>query len=303
VTKTKKSIVIILSLIMLLLVGALILFSKKPTLNKKITVTASFYPLYDFAKNIGGDKIEVTNITPAGSEPHSFEPSAKQLAEAYQSNLFIYNGADMEAWTDNFLKDYKNTIVKSSNDISLLKLSEDNNKLYDPHFWLDPVAAIKITNNILAGLIKVSPENEIFFTKNANTYKNKLIILDKSFKEGLSNCGTNTAITSHEAFNYLANQYNINLLSISGIDPSLEPDASKLAEISDLVKSKDIKYIFFENLTSPKLAETIANETNAKTSILDPIGGLSEENQQKGEDYISVQQKNLENLRIGLDCE
>lgn len=278
-----------------------IYFSSNSKQTNKITVTASYYPLYDFVKNIGKDKVEVMNITPAGSEPHDFEPSAKQLASAYNSNVFIYNGAHLEPWVDDFLKDYKNTTVKSSNNISLIKL-EENSSLYDPHFWLDPVAAIKIVDNILAGLTKASPENEAYFTENANVYKDKLATLDKSFKEGLSSCQTDTAITSHEAFSYLSKQYKINLVSISGIDPSVEPDASKLAEISDLVKSKGIKYIFFESLVSPKLAETIASETGAKTAVLDPIEGLSEEDQQKGDDYINVQQRNLQNLKTALEC-
>lgn len=278
-----------------------IYFSSNSKQTNKITVTASYYPLYDFVKNIGKNKVEVVNITPAGSEPHDFEPSAKQLAFAYNSNVFIYNGAYLEPWADDFLKDYKNTTVKSSNNISLIKL-EENSNLYDPHFWLDPVAAIKIVDNILAGLIKASPENESYFTNNANAYKDKLTTLDKSFKEGLSSCQTDTAIISHEAFSYLSKQYKINLVSISGIDPSVEPDASKLAEISDLVKSKGIKYIFFESLVSPKLAETIASETGAKTAVLDPIEGFSEEDQQKGDDYINVQQRNLQNLKTALEC-
>lgn len=300
--KVKNSVAITLSVIILIAIGIGIYFSSNSKQSNKLTITASYYPLYDFAKNVGGDKVETTNITPAGSEPHGFEPSAKQLALAYQSDVFIYNGATMETWTDNFLKDYKNTIVKSSNGINLLKMLEDNNNLYDPHFWLDPINASKIVDNILAGLIKASPKNKDYFTNNADMYKDKLAALDKSFKEGLSVCQTKTAITSHDAFDYMSKRYNLNLLSISGIDPSVEPDVAKLAEISDLVKSQGIKYIFFESLTSSKFAETIANETGAKTSVLDPIGGLSEEDQQKGHSYITIQQQNLKNLRTALDC-
>lgn len=301
-TKAKRVAAAVLLLLIILITSAGMYFIKNNTSqDKRISVTVSFYPLYDFTKNIGGNKVKITNITPAGSEPHDFEPSARQLANAYQSKLFIYNGATMESWVDNFLKDYKNTVVKSSNNINLLKLA-DNNNLYDPHFWLDPVAASKIVDNILAGLIKASPENKSYFTQKANIYKDKLALLDESFKNGLSKCQTDTAITSHDAFSYTSKRYNINLISISGVDPSVEPDAAKLAEISDLVKSKNIKYIFFESLVSPKLAETIAAETGAKTAILDPIEGLSEENQRKGDDYVKVQQRNLKNLETALEC-
>lgn len=301
-TSAKKKIVITLLLTILITIVVGIYFTNNRKHNNKISVTASYYPLYDFTKNIGGDKVEVTNITPAGSEPHDFEPSAKQLASADQSNIFIYNGATMEPWVSDFLKDYKHTIVKSSENIDLIKLN-DNNSLYDPHFWLDPVDAKIMVDNILTGLIKASPENKDYFIKNANLYKEKLTTLDTSFKDGLSKCQTNTAITSHEAFSYLSQRYKINLVSISGVDPSVEPDASKLAEISDLVKSKGIKYIFFESLISPKLANTIASETGAQTATLDPIEGISDEDQQKGDDYVKIQQRNLESLKKAFECQ
>lgn len=301
-TNAKKKITIILLLTILIAIGVGIYFTNNKKHSDKISVAASYYPLYDFAKNIGGDKVEVTNITPAGSEPHGFEPSAKQLALAYQSDVFVYNGATMETWAENFLKDYKKISVKSSDNIDLIKLNKGND-LYDPHFWLDPVDAKIMVDNILNGLIKASPENEAYFTKNANLYKEKLTNLDESFKNNLSKCLTDTAITSHQAFDYLSKRYKINLVSISGVDPSVEPDASKLAEISDLVKSKGVKYIFFESLVSPKLANTIASETGAQTATLDPIGGVSDKDQEKGDDYVKIQQRNIESLKKAFECQ
>jgi zinc transport system substrate-binding protein len=284
-----------------------------------ISVVASYYPLYDFAKNIGGDKIEVINITPNGSEPHDYEPTPQQLVDIQKSKVFIYNGATFESWTDNIIPEIKGTVVNASLGIELANGSyehgddEDEHEINerdnetsintkDPHFWLDPILAKQMIINIRDGLIKASPEHTEYFTGQAESYIDKLSQLDQDFKSGLSNCKINSAITSHAAFGYLAKRYNLDIISIAGINPEEEPSAAKLAEITELVSIKGINYIFFENLVSPKLAETIASETGAKTAVLDPIEGVSTQDQNNGKDYISIQKQNLQNLRTALYC-
>jgi zinc transport system substrate-binding protein len=279
---------------------------KDTTQTKKVTITASYYPLYDFARNVGGDKVSVTNITPAGSEPHDYEPTPKQLITADQSTMFIYNGANMEQWVNKFLPDYKNTIVKASTDIPLREGTSEGGAaiagIKDPHFWLDPVLAQQIVRNILAGLIKADPTDKDYFTANATAYIAKLAALDTAYKTGLGTCVQHTIITSHAAFAYLGARYNLSVLPIAGMSPDQEPSATELANLSNLVKQNDIKYVFFESLASPKLADTIAAETGAKTIVFDPIEGLKESDQQQGKNYLSVQEQNLTNLRTALEC-
>jgi zinc transport system substrate-binding protein len=273
----------------------------------KLSVTASYYPLYDFARNIGGDKVAVTDITPAGSEPHDYEPTPQQLVATQKSAVFIYNGASMEQWVNKFLPDYSHTIVKASNSINLKQgIAEDGAPqpgTTDPHFWLDPVLAQQIVQNILAGFTKADPANASYYTSNAKAYSSKLAALDTQYKNGLATCKQHTIITSHAAFNYLASRYNLNVVSIAGITPDAEPSAAKLAELSNLVRTNHIGYVFFESLASSKLADTIAAETGAKTAVFDPIEGLTESAQQQGKNYISVQQQNLQNLRTALECQ
>ena len=264
----------------------------------KLQVVASYYPLYDFVKNVGKDKVNVTNMTPAGSEPHDYEPSAKALAEAQKAPVFVYNGGHLEPWTNGFLHDYKNTPVKASNGIDLLSAET----VQDPHFWLDPVLAQKIVDNIRDGLSKADPANQDFYTKNADSYKMQLAALDTAYRDGLSQCNLHTVISSHQAFSYLGKRYNLNVMSIAGLSPEEEPSAAKLAELSQQVKNKGIHYIFFESLVSPRLADTIATETGAKTLVFDPIEGLTDADQIEGKNYLSVQRENLSNLRTALDC-
>lgn len=267
----------------------------KPPGDNKLHVVASYYPLYDFAKNVGGNAVVVTNSTPAGSEPHDYEPTPRTLASISRSDIFIYNGGNLEPWVDDFLKDYTGMPIKASQNISLQGSR-------DPHFWLDPVLAREIVVAIRDGFIKADPANQTLYRANADRYLGKLTQLDIAFHSGLENCKTRTVITSHDAFSYLAQRYSLTVASIAGLSPEEEPSVAKLVELSKKVKHEGIKYIFFESLVSSRLADTIARETNAKTLVFDPIEGLRDADQKQGKDYLSVQRQNLKNLRTALEC-
>lgn len=304
--------VIIALLVLGILFGVRALY-KKPTQSNKLSVTTTFYPLYDFAKQIGGDKVAVTNMTPAGAEPHDYEVTPRQLADAQKSKVFVYIGGLMEPWSEPFLTDYRATAVRAGEGIELLSIvpgHEDHHdeghaedQLTDPHFWLDPVYAQKIVDNILAGLIKADPTNMGYYTSRAEAYKAQLAQLDVDYRNGLANCRSRMIVTSHEAFGYLAKRYNLEVVSISGITPGEDPSPSGLAEIAKLIREKRITHVFFESLASPKLAETLAKETGAKTAVFDPVEGLTDEDQKQGKDYLSVQRENLANLRTALACQ
>jgi zinc transport system substrate-binding protein len=270
-----------------------------------LRVVASYYPLYDFAKQVGGNKVSVTNVTPAGSEPHEYEPSPKVLADAHQAKVFIYNGGHLEPWAGGFLGDYKNTRVKASDGITLQTIASEGNgsqSVTDPHFWLDPVLALKIVDNVRDGLTKADPSNAGYYAANAAAYKLKLAVLDTAFRTGLAQCQIHTVVTSHAAFGYLAARYGFEVQAIAGLSPEEEPSATKLAEITQLVNDKHIQYVFFESLVSPRLAATIASETGAKTLVFDPIEGLSDAGQKQGKNYLTIQEQNLANLRTALAC-
>lgn len=278
----------------------------------KLTVVASFYPLYDFTRQVGGDKVSVTNMTPPGAEPHDYEPSPKELIRAHEADVLVYNGAQLEPWITSFLADYTQTTIRASDGIDVHESSDDHHEddghdhsasaTTDPHFWLDPVLAQQIVETIRDGLARADPENAEYYTANADAYTQKLAELDRSFASGLAECKIDTAISSHGAFSYIARRYDFRVESIAGIEPDEEPSVAKMAELTNVVKQKGIQYVFFESLVSPRLAETIAKEAGVKTLVFDPIEGLSKADQDKGRDYISVQYDNLKNLRTALAC-
>ena len=272
-----------------------------PSQDNKILVSTSFYPLADFAQKIGGDKVRVINLTPAGSEPHDYEPTPKDLSDLYNSKLFIYNGAGLEGWVDKVLPDLldrKIGIVKASDNIEVYGTTTK----IDPHIWLDPVFAQQMAINIRNGLQKVDPVNADFYNTNADKLIVDLVSLDTSYQRSLQNCLQTDVVTSHEAMGYLSRRYKFLNFSISGLSPNEEPSPQKMADLATLVKEKQVKYILTETLVSTKLADTLASEAKVGVLVFNPLEGLTPDQLKSGEDYFSIQKNNIKNLSQALEC-
>lgn len=288
--------------------------ANKITKNSNIIVSTSFYPLYYFTQQVGGDLITVNNITPAGNEPHEYEPTSNQIQEIYKSKLLIFNGADLDPWASKIKPDLEKANVKTvdmSTNFVILKPLETANisettieekEESDPHIWLSPKMAIKQVEIIRKKLVDIDPNNKDIYTANANSTINKLANLDNEYQVKLSKCDKKEIITSHNFLQYLAKEYGFISIPISGISPESEPSSKDLANIANIVRTKNTKYIFTETLASPKLAETVAVETGAQTLVFNPLEGLTDEEINQGKDYVSIQKDNLLNLRKALEC-
>ena len=263
----------------------------------KLRVVASFYPLYFMSAQIGGDKAEVINILPTGAEPHDYEPTAKDMAKMENSQLIILNGNGLEAWSDNLKKNInagRTNIIEARAEIRSTNL--------DPHVWLDPALAQKMVDKIAQSFERTDPLNKSYYETNANALKSRLNDLDNAYKQALSKCAEKNIITSHAAFGYLAAAYGLKQIPIAGLSPDTEPTPQQLTDLIKFAKTNNIKYIFFESLASPKLAQTIAAEVGAQTLTLNPLEGLSQEELAQGKNYLSIMQDNLKNLQIALEC-
>jgi len=274
----------------------------------RIGIAASFYPLAEFARQVGGDRVEVSNLTPPGAEPHDFEPSPQDIVRIRQSQVFIYTGAGFEPWAEKVASDLKDTtVINASQGIELLPaLPEQSSQTpgdhqSDPHYYLDPVSDQTIVQTIADGLSRIDPVNQAYYQENASRYEARLAALDSSFRTGLANCQRQEIITSHAAFAYLARRYGLTQVPIAGLSDE-DPSPARLAEIAGIARDGDIRYIFFEKLVSPRLSETIAAEVGAQTLVLNPAEGLTSDEQDAGKDFISLMQDNLSNLRLALEC-
>lgn len=274
----------------------------------KLTVYASFYPMYDFATKVGGDRVTVVNMVPAGMEPHDWEPEAKDVIGLENADVFVYNGAGMEHWVDKVLATLSNqdlVVVDTSQGQTLLEghphdddaqvadAAHEEDEAFDPHLWLGPLNAKAQMASIKQALVAADPENAAYYEANYAAQAAAFDALDADFQAALGALPNKTIVVSHQSFGYLCAAYGLVQESIEGLTPDSEPDPARMAEVIDFVKARGITTIFFEELVNPKIAETIAGATGAQTAVLSPLEGLTDVQAAAGGDYISVMRENL----------
>ncbi|MFJ5622521.1 metal ABC transporter substrate-binding protein [Peribacillus loiseleuriae] len=275
---------------------------------KKLQIVTTFYPMYYFTKQVAGDVASVNLLIPSGVEPHDWDPTAKDIARIQDSDVFIFNSTYFETWTEKVFKSIdtsKLKVVEASKGIELIDSDEDHHHTdhhvsKDPHVWLSPVLAAKEVANIAEALEEVDPGNKEQYEKNAEAITAKLADLDQLYRGTIDKAQRTDFVTQHAAFGYLAKQYGLTQIPIAGLSPDAEPTLGKLAELAKLTKENNVKIVYFEGLTSSKVAQTLANEIGADTEVLNPLEGLTKEEEEQGLDYIGVMEKNLAALKMSL---
>ncbi len=278
--------------------------TEKNTENK-ILVTTTLFPLYDFIKNIGGDFVDVSLLLPPGTEPHSFEPKPSDMIRINSSDIFVYTGKFMETWAEDVINGMTNKNVRFvdvSSDIVLLKDTASKN--IDPHIWLDFDNDKKIIHTLTNALVEADPSHTAYYRNREEDYVEKFAILDNEYALSLGHCKTRTVVYGgHYAFGYLMSRYNLQYLAAQGISPDAEPTPNDLVTLIQQVKENAIQYIFYEELTSPKIAETIANETGMKMILLNAGHNVSKEDVQNNVSFLDIMRENKMHLVEGLQCE
>jgi zinc transport system substrate-binding protein len=284
-----------------------------------LKVVTSLYPLYDFTRNIGKNRVEVILLMPPGIEPHSFEPKPADVVTLSNADLFIFTNKYMEPWAEKLIGGVgskKLVIVDSSKGV--LFIEEDGeqehhpekevhkehlHKGMDPHIWLDLGNAVKMVDNITEGLIAKDTANMDYYRRNADEYKALLQQLDENFRKELTNCATRKIVSGgHLAFSYLAKRYSLTNISAYGFSPDAEPAPGQLIMLSKLLKKEGIKYIFYEEMLSPRVAELLSKESGAHMLFLNGIHNISRDEFEKGISFVTIMEKNLQNLKRGLQC-
>ncbi|MFM2364417.1 MAG: hypothetical protein RLY79_86 [Actinomycetota bacterium] len=281
-----------------------------------VKVIAAFYPLEFVAKTIGGDLISVENMTPPGVEPHDLELTPQQITTLDDADLLLYVAGFQPALEEAATQSAPaNSLdVMAINGLNLLGAIEDGHNhgeeahsdeevhsdeemLSDPHVWLDPERLIVVAKAVAAKLSEVDADNSETYATNLASFVEQLEGLDADFTSGLASCERRLIVTSHAAFGYLADAYNLEQEAISGLSPESEPTPKRLNEIGKEAKADGTTTIFFETLASPKVAQTLADDLNISAAVLDPIEGIGE-----GQTYFSIMESNLAALRKALNC-
>jgi zinc transport system substrate-binding protein len=316
----------------------------------KVNVVTTFYPLYDFASQIGGEHVNVINLVPAGVDSHEWSPKSQDMKNMTQAQLFIYNGAGFEGWVDDFFSSLKDEnalhLVEASHGIALIENGADadheeehadeheaeeahadehadeheaeeahadeheeeahaegdghDHGNVDPHVWLSPLQAKVLATNVRDGLIEVDPAHQADYEQNFKTLMQQLDQLHQKYVEMTSASERREFVVSHQAFGYLARDYDLTQVPVMGLSPDSEPTAQDMKEISQFVREHQIQYILFEELVSPKIAETLAQDLNIETLVFNPVEGLTKEQIKAGETYVSMMERNLTSLEKAL---
>ena len=275
----------------------------------RLDVIASFYPLQFITERIGGGDVRVTSLTKPGAEPHDLELTPRDVARLQDADLVVYLRGFQPAVDDGIKAAGPPATfdaARSANlDLTYTPI-EDGREQHlkagsvDPHFWLDPTRLSSVATALEAELARIRPDDAAKFARNLAGLRADLAQLDSDYREGLTSCANRDLVTSHNAFGYLAQRYDLRQVGITGLTPEAEPDPRELADVVDFVEANDVRTIYYETLVSPAIADTVARETGARTAVLDPIEGLTKES--AGTNYLEVMRANLASLREGQPC-
>ena len=261
----------------------------------KIRICTSFYTVYDFVQKIGGDKVEIINLVPGGTEPHDYEPNPRDLVILENADLLVCNGLGMESW----IKKIEQSV--NNDKLQIIELADGVDPIEnDPHIWLNPLNVDVELKNIVNTLVKLDPKNKEYYELNYDKYKSMIIELDEEYINKLSNCMCDEIVVSHCAFGYLCERYGLSQIGLQGISNEGEPSMQKMAEIIKIIKEKDITAVFAENAEDEKVMNAISKETGAKVLRLNTLENITKEDIESGRDYFKVMETNLDALVLAL---
>lgn len=281
-----------------------------------MTVAAAFYPLQEAVERVGGDRVEVLDLTPPGSGPHDLELTPKDLEALEGADGVVFLSKGFQPSVEKAVANLPGSVSKLDvlDTLELLPVKEglsgtvgevDGEELnggFDPHVWVDPLLQSELASSVAEMIIDLDPANAADYESALETYQSELGALDGEFSKALRTCASRTIVTSHRAFAYLSDRYDLDQVAIAGISPDEEPDPRSLQAVADRAEADEVEVIFFESRVPKDLSETVAREIGAQTDFLDPVETITRDELDDGVDYSSIQRRNLASLVKGLRC-
>lgn len=284
--------------------------------TESLSVVAAFYPLEEAARRVGGDRVDVVGLTPPGSGPHDLELTPRSAEQIEQADVIVYLSGGFQPAVEQALEsvsaDVSTLDVLEGMDLLAVEdgLAGTNGEVdgeeleggLDPHVWVDPQRQVEIAASVASTLEAADPDGAEEYRANLADYQGELETLASEFDEGLAECESRVIVTSHRAFAYLADTYDLDQIAIAGISPDDEPDPQSLRAVADEARRSGVSVVFFEEAVPQGLSETVANEIGATTDFLQPVETITQPDLDAGIDYTAIQRQNLESLQDGLRC-
>ena len=264
-----------------------------------VEIAAGFYPLQYVAERVAGDDARVEVLTQPGGEPHDATLSVRETALVAEADVVVVAGGVQPAVDDAVTNAAEQATIVDTSSPGFETRDAPAIRPDDPHFWLDPLLMADLGDEVAEALVDADPDHADAYRGNAAELRRDLQRLDQSFVDGLADCERSTVVVSHDAFGYL-DRYGLEFAPIAGLSPGAEPTPADLSRLQDLIHAEGITPVCAERLVSPRVSETLADDLDIRTAVLDPVEGLSDET--RDEDYLSLMRANLAALQKANDC-
>lgn len=277
--------------------------------ENKVQIVTTIFPLYDFARQIGGDKVQLTLILPTGAQVHSYEPTPKDIIKIKESDLFITQGGDAEPWTDAVINDADSTklnVLYAMDKVELIAEEHDHPSYSshvhtDPHVWTTPKNAGIISENICEKLCELDGENADYYKDNLKDYKEKLTSLDEKFAALTKDCDKTIVFADQFPLRYFAREYNLKYFAaFPGCSDESEPTAATVAELIDTVNKEKIPVVFYTETSNKQLADAVCEETGAEKLLFHSCHSVNDSELKGGITYLDLMEKNYEALKKAI---
>ncbi len=285
-------------------------------------VIATLFPHYDIVKHLAGEWLDVELLLPPGADYHSFEPSSRTMVRMKSADLIVFTGIDIEPWITTLIEEGVPTLDLSKNIplmeadhhhhhtwyqdvwywfIGLFGLSHDHHHI-DPHYWLDPLNAMIMVNDIAEVLVTILPERDVEINENRDRYLSELDSLHEAFLDLVDHAEVMTVMHGgHNAFSYFAARYGIDYYTpYRGFSSDAEPTPQALSEMINRMNELNIEHLFSEMLISPHVAQAITENTNATILYLYAAESIPIDDYERGFSFIDMLKHNLAQFKIGM---
>ena len=282
--------------------------------SQKLKIISTVFPPYDLARQIAGDNADISILLPPGSESHTYEPTAKEIIEIQNCDIFLYIGGENEQWAEKIISSNKSDSVKTVKLIDCVKTleeaelheeehEEEHSHETDEHIWTSPKNEQLMLTAVYDAICEADPENKAVYTKNKDSYNGQLSELDKAYKEAVGNAKNKTIIMADKfPFRYLAEEYGLDFYAaFSSCSDESEPSAAAMTSLISTIKELKIPVVYYLEFSSTKVADTLCSETGASSLMLHSCHNVSKEDLDKGVTYVELMKQNLENLKTALN--